>query len=68
VNLIDELDKVTQPPFKKSDPRRLSSEEIEQLQAAGQITHVSSIPEYHMCSREVAPIRWGRGRYYGYRG
>jgi len=68
VNLIDELDKATAPPMKASGMRRLSPEEIERLQAAGQITHVSGIPEYHMCSREVAPIRWGRGRYYGYRG
>ena len=63
MGLMAELEKLTEPMPKASAVRRLSVDEVRQLDASGQITHVSKVPNSHICGREVVPTRWGRGTY-----
>jgi hypothetical protein len=57
MDLLDELDRLTEPQFVKATARTLSREEIEQLQAEGKITPPALIPARHMRSRVCVPDR-----------
>ena len=64
MNVLAELERLTEPPFRASEVRRLSPEEIGELAASGQITSLDQIPMEHMAPRQVVPLRCGRGMYY----
>lgn len=63
MDLMAELEKLTEPMPKATAVRRLGADEITKLEDSGQITHVSKVPNSHICGREVVPTRWGRGTY-----
>lgn len=58
-----ELERLTQPSFGAGPVRRLSPEEIEELQDRGEIMQVEVIPEYHCLPRLVFPPRYGCSMY-----
>ena len=66
MNVISELERLTEPPFKASPIRVLSRAEIEQLMVEGGITPLGRIPGRHMQHRVVVPVSWDRGLVWGW--
>lgn len=63
MNLLSELDRITEPLPKASAVRVLTLQEIAELEAAGSITPVSEIKEWTQRHRIHTHRKHYRGRY-----